>query len=389
MNKKILYVGGFELPDKNAAAHRVIANGKIFNKLGYEVDFLGITQNNKVDEFWKCKGKYQGFNYWTIPYPTNNSDWLNYVTSIKKLKKIIKKNNKKYSHIIIYNFPAIASIKLINYCKKKDIKLIADCTEWYGLNRYNLRRILKFLDSELRMRLINKKVDGVICISGFLADYYDNITNKIILPPLVDTNNKKWNINVNNNNNKLSFIYAGSPGSNKDRINLVIESLINVYNKKSNIEFNLVGLDENEYLEIYPEHKTEIKDIKKFTNFYGRISHEKVITLTKKSDFTIFFREKNKANMAGFPTKFVESFTCGTPVITNKTSDLKKYLKEGKNGFWIDVSNKKKINKKLLKITNLSSEKIEFMSNYTKGNNYFDYKNKVNLLEKFLNQISN
>ena len=25
----ILYIGGFELPDKNAAAHRVLSNGKI------------------------------------------------------------------------------------------------------------------------------------------------------------------------------------------------------------------------------------------------------------------------------------------------------------------------------------------------------------------------
>ncbi len=381
----ILYIGGFELPDKNAASHRVIANGKLLKELKCNVDFLGVTKDHNNDNFWENRNEFEKFDYWIISYPKHLIKWVNYVTSIKKIKKFIKENDKKYSHIIIYNFPAIASLKLINYCKENKIKLIADCTEWYGLSRYNLHGLLKFLDSELRMRLVNKKLDGLICISDFLADYYDNINNKIILPPLVDTSNKKWNVNVNNNNNKLSFIYAGSPGNNKDKINLVIESLINIYNKNLNIEFNLVGLDTNEYLDIYPEHKSKIRDIKKFTHFHGRISHEKVILLTKKSDFTIFFREKNKANMAGFPTKFVESITCGTPVITNKTSDLKKYLKEGKNGFWVDISNKKKIYKKLTKITNLPLDKIKFMSNYTKENNCFDYKNKVNLLEKFLN----
>lgn len=39
----ILYVGGFELPDKNAAAHRVLSNAKIFRELGYNVFFAELT----------------------------------------------------------------------------------------------------------------------------------------------------------------------------------------------------------------------------------------------------------------------------------------------------------------------------------------------------------
>lgn len=39
--------------------------------------------------------------------------------------------------------------------------------------------------------------------------------------------------------------------------------------------------------------------------------------------------------MAGFPTKFVESITAGTPVLTNQTSDLADYLVEGEIGFWL------------------------------------------------------
>ena len=42
MNKKILYVGGFELPDKNAAAHRVLGNAKAFRDLGNDVAFISI-----------------------------------------------------------------------------------------------------------------------------------------------------------------------------------------------------------------------------------------------------------------------------------------------------------------------------------------------------------
>ena len=41
MKGTIVYYGGFSLPDKNAAANRVVSNGKIFEALGYNVIFLG------------------------------------------------------------------------------------------------------------------------------------------------------------------------------------------------------------------------------------------------------------------------------------------------------------------------------------------------------------
>ena len=33
----VLYIGGFQLPEKNAAALRVVANAKILRELGYRV----------------------------------------------------------------------------------------------------------------------------------------------------------------------------------------------------------------------------------------------------------------------------------------------------------------------------------------------------------------
>ena len=42
MSKSILYLGGFELPDKNAAAQRVMANAKLLGEMGFDVSFIGI-----------------------------------------------------------------------------------------------------------------------------------------------------------------------------------------------------------------------------------------------------------------------------------------------------------------------------------------------------------
>ena len=54
-NKRtILYIGGFVLPDKNAAAQRVIANAKAMRALGYDVQFLSALKNGDAEEAgWK------------------------------------------------------------------------------------------------------------------------------------------------------------------------------------------------------------------------------------------------------------------------------------------------------------------------------------------------
>ena len=68
------------------------------------------------------------------------------------------------------------------------------------------------------------------------------------------------------------------------------------------------------------------------------------------ADFTILLRNRNRATMAGFPTKIVESLACGTPVITTRTSDLEHYIVDGDTGFFIDISSEEKMVKALLSI---------------------------------------
>ena len=91
--------------------------------------------------------------------------------------------------------------------------------------------------------------------------------------------------------------------------------------------------------------------------------------------------------MAGFPTKFVESISCGTPVITNKTSDLDKYLVESKNGFWLTIDNDQKTLKELKGILKIPKEKIQEMKRECKKSKLFDYRIYKDVVKEFLNQI--
>lgn len=322
----IIYIGGFELPDKNAAAHRVKANGKLIESTGYKVVYVGVKKGKdlKTPEL-KKNDEYE------LKYPKNKLQWLNYLMNINDIKEIIN-NYNDVKAVILYNYQALAYSKLIKWCKGKDIKVIADCTEWYGIGKGNLIfKIIKKLDTEYRMRYLHKKSDGLIVISEFLFNYYREKSNIIVLPPLVDLKDDKWNIK-RLNTDKLTFTYAGSPGVEKDSIAKIIEYFL-MLDEIVDYELNIVGITHQQYLEFHDE---SFVNNNKNIKFIGRLTHQESLQYIKNSDFTIFLRENNIVTKAGFPTKFVESISAQVPVITNNNSDVKKYLVNKSEGFLLE-----------------------------------------------------
>ena len=334
----IIYVGGFELPDKNAAAHRVLGNAKILRNLGYNVVFLGIDKSLRFDiPVLDTYKKVQNFDSWYIPYPKSNKQWLKYLSNIKPFIKVYNKYSDVKA-VICYNYQSQAFIKLMKFCRLKGIKIIADCTEWYGIQGTNiLRKIFKGIDSFVRMRIIQQKVDGIIVISKYLQEYYKRHKNVVLIPPLIDLKEDKWHVRKLENGNKdfIRLIYSGSPGYKKDKINKIIRGLYALKNS-FNYEFNTIGITKEEYLKYYPEDKVIICELSNRVKFLGRMSHIESIQELSKADYSIFIRENNIVSRAGFPTKLVESISCGVPVITNNTSNITDYIKSGYNGFILD-----------------------------------------------------
>ena len=49
------------------------------------------------------------------------------------------------------------------------------------------------------------------------------------------------------------------------------------------------------------------------------------------SNCVLIIRNNSRKNNAGFPTKFVEAFTCGKSIIISKISDVERYCVEGRH----------------------------------------------------------
>lgn len=381
----IIYVGGFELPDKNAAAHRVLNNAKLFREMGYNIVFIGIDKNiDYVTSTFNTTRNVQGFTSFSVPYPHNAKQWYNYLSNVDGVINIMSKY-EDLKAIVCYNYQSIAFLKLQRIAKQRSIKLIADCTEWYGpQGRTAFMKFLKGIDSFLRMRIIHKKVDGLIVISKHLKEYYKNLVNLVELPPLIDIKEKKWEEELNQNEDKshIKLTYSGSPGFKKDKINFIINGLYEL-GKELKFHFNIIGIEEKEYLSYYPQDANKLEVLNGKVNFLGKVTHVQSIEILKKSDFSIFIRENNIVNRAGFPTKLVESITAGIPVITNRTSNIDEYICNGENGYLIDDD----IKKGLEGILNYDSEKLRQMKRNI-DKEIFYYAEYLEKFKTFLEKIN-
>lgn len=388
--RTIIYIGGFELPDKNAAAHRVLSNGKILRDLGYNVVFIGIDKSLEANSsISDTKGNIQGFDTWAIPYPKSVMDWPKYLSDIEHFQTIFELYGD-VCLVVAYNYQAVALNRLKKYCWKHGCKIIADCTEWYSTKGTGLLfKMIKGTDSFLRMRIIQKQLDGLIVISNYLEQYYKKHNQIIKIPPLVDLNEIKWSAtsDISRDDSRVKLIYSGSPGREKDKINYIVDLLCE-FRDNDNFNMGIVGLSKEQFSKDFPDYKWKVEALSEKIKFHGRVSHIESLEILRNADVCMFIREDNLTTKAGFPTKFVESISCGIPVITTKTSDLNDFLSIGINGYFIEGISSEKTKNLLNEILFINPQKIKDLKNsYLVDSKIFHYENYKNTFDKFLNKI--
>lgn len=372
--KKILYIGGFQLPDKNAAAHRVIGVGKVLRELGHQVFFLNKNDEVKTSNDFRHV-QYEGFDCYEIPNQVSKYELVRSLFDSNDVVKLIEKIGG-IDLVIAYNYPAFALSRIYRYCFQHGIRCIADVADWHGVKgRSFVYKIVKGVECEYRMRCVHKKMDGLIVISDYLEKYYNKQKRMINIPPLVDNKDKKWNGNASKEANKLVFVYAGSPSSEKERLDILVNVMINL-SRRYAVKFIVLGITAEQYIKIYDQNLNEI-ELNDCVCFKGRVSHQEVIDTIKAAHYSILIRDNNRVTRAGFPTKFVESISAGTPVICNDNSNVKNYITENTNGYLVSIATLKNDLEKII-LNNMAIEVDKDVFNYTKY---------VEKMRHFLNEI--
>lgn len=359
MENLIIYLGQFSFPYGQAASKRVLGNVKVLRALGYNVivGHGGDLSHEMIDIGAYNLGCYglgelfQGKNNVLKLYShiflsgKNTIDWLN---SLEVKPKFIICYGGYYSY----------SRRILNYCKKNDIKLIFDLVEWYEPNQMLGGKYGFFYNSFLlAFNRVYPKADGIVAISRNLEHVFSNNIS-VVIPPLEAIVSQE--IIETKKNNLLTLVYAGNIG-NKDYLLNIIHAVSRL-EKSHNLLLKIYGPTENQI-----KTKFNLDVIPNSVKIFGKVDQEKINSYINSADFTIFTRPDSHCNKYGFPSKFVESLSLGVPVATNLTSDLGLYLKDEYNGFIIDEITIESIESTILRMLKLSdNQKIEMKKNALK-----------------------
>lgn len=396
--KKVLYIGNFIFPDGNAAGKRVYANGKLLQDLGYDVVFVGLDKNlDRGIGLKDTEVEIDGFKNYNFKYPKNNLAWLNYYETFNALVEFIDEtiDINTVEMIIYYGSPSLSLFinKLIKYAKKNRIKIISDCVDWLTIKTNNpIFNLIKWTDNTYQKAYLNRKVNGVIVISSFLKAYYEKFGKlTVTIPPLSTTINEN---NITRNRNSKLIVYAGIPfrkghvikdiSALKDRIDIMIKLLYKAKKRGSKFILNIYGFTREEFLLSIPSQQKYVNGLGSSIKFHGLQANEIVVNQVAEADFTMLIRDVNRDTSAGFPTKVSESVSYGTPVITNNTSDIKNYIIEGEQGFFIDSEIEDDSVEKIVQILNLKNDDLFFLRKKCIDSKVFYYSKFSDEMREFI-----
>lgn len=374
--KKIIIITTEKMPQNSAGAVRLESLGKIFLKLGYYVDFcsLGNTRINK-----------DSFSY--FPFGTKSTSIIK--RGLKRLqfnlnlKRFLK--NKKYD-LCLYTEVKRSTQKIIKkYCLKNNVKVAYDCVEWFSPTEFKYGKYsLQYRINDRINRVFLNNQEYIISISSYLHTFFKGRKlQSILIPAILDSDDYK--LKDFKNRERRTFLYAGSPGK-KDQIDIIVKSFLLVGEKNFfDFQLNIVGCSFEDFIKNYPEFTKQ--DFNSTIVFHGRVSRAEVLDLYQNTDFSLLMRDNSQRfAQAGFPTKFAESMMNYTPVITNISSDLGKYLVDTKNGFVVTADDADSLKETILKALRIDNTQIKQMSIEARktAEKWFDYRNYVNDVKEFM-----
>lgn len=389
---RIIYLGTFRLPNYDAAAARVLNVARALRLAGHDVEFISWGGKEQIE----CKdtggvSRVDGFPF----VVTDEMDFkggpkgklFGWLKQGSKTKAILRERLGTYDAIITYNVTLIRWLS--SFCDKNGIKLISDLTEWYSSNELKTIQIPGYF---FDMYFAQKKIKNKIVISSYFDKYYKQSHN-IIVPATCDATEEKWHLGKDKAFTKagafdgITLIYAGTPAK-KDALHYVIGAVNRLANEGAKLRFLILGCNREDYIRRFKEQLPQ-GDLNANIQFLGRIPQDEVPSFYSLADFMVLLREPTRKSNAGFPTKFAESFTSGTPVIANLTSDLGNYLKDGVTGFVVSEPSEESIyntlKERVLPLQRIDVESIK--NNVRVPAKQLEYHSFIEPLYDFMNNL--
>ncbi len=342
----MIYVGGFRMPEGDAAAARVLGIGKALRAAGYRVTFGGGEGSGRPQDL-NPDGSYsfQGFSYVSLGEIRSRqlvpvARLRNYLATGSRTRQWLRTLDvAQVGAVLIYNPVAGYHFRVASWCREHGIPVIVDCTEWhdpasYPGGRFGLHR----WDVEWTMRRGNRRGGHVIAVSSYLENYYRSRECHVLrVPPLVDLADAKWPkpSRLPGQALPLRWMYAGSPGK-KDCLDQLLEAAWILKQQDAPAVLEIVGASAEQVAASGPRAAELMGRLGESLVLGGRLpTPADALWRMAQADLLVVAKYPGRSAEAQFPTKLVEYLAMGRPVLANRTSDVAEYVRDGEEGFLI------------------------------------------------------
>jgi glycosyltransferase involved in cell wall biosynthesis len=253
-----------------------------------------------------------------------------------RVRKILKKRNTDIVWVDYAPKALLIGLSVANYKEQYGFKVFHERSEfsWIGLNwigLYSKKRVhYKYLYELL------PKVDVLALMTTRLMSYYKNYTSQkaelIHLPMTVDF--KRFEGLKEVSLLKKPYIaYCGTMNNEKDGVDILIKSFMNIMNKYKDMHLYIAGplLPSSDYL-------SQLSIIKKSNaenriTYLGNLEREEIPSFLFNAKVLALARPESLQAEGGFPTKLGEYLATGNPVCVTNTGEITTYLKHRESAY--------------------------------------------------------
>jgi len=397
---RVIYVGTFRFPEEDAAAARVLGIGKALRDLGCEVVFGGGEERERPEDL-QADGafRYQGFSYCSQNDVRNRplppvQRFLRYLRAgSNTLRWLRGQDTSDVAAIITYHGLTGFVRRLQAFAAERRIPLIHDITEWPDPSQLvgGQFGIVRWDETTVRTILYSRSAN-IIAISSYLEEYYRRKKCRVIrIPPLVDLSDPKWPSGHRKirKNDRLQLIYAGSPGK-KDLLGNVFRGIAMLKKTGIEIALDLLGPSPTEVADCLGADRHLVGTLGSLITYHGRIPQPNVPRMLAEADFSVVLRPDARYAHAGFPTKLVESLSAGLPILTNATSNITEYVRDGNEGFILRGCSPEDFVEGIGRVLGTPRERWAAMKGQARlrAGECFDYRNYIEPLSAFFDNVA-
>lgn len=380
MKNKVCIIGGFRLPEGTASAVRAYGNAMLLEKIGFHPIIVGKFVENPLHNVWR---QYRGMDCFNIECENDQ-----YGKTVRFMERLMEDIPSEDIHsLIVYNFPGKGLEQLRKLAVKYGIGMISDTTEWYAFEGKNLvSAIRRKIQTEYRMRVVNKRMDHMICSTYYIADYYKKL-NTIVIPMIDDKSFGEEPKPLYTVNRIRRYIYAGSPGYKfkKDKINVIIQGFERLREKGIPFQLDIYGITKEQYQDAFgfePGCDERCRVL-----FHGCVPRAVIDEALETTDFYVLYRPNTKVCKVGFSTKAMEAISNGVPLISNDVNgDFQRYFTQGQ-ALICAAKDEDRFYRLLEESALMSEDDVLRMKKSCTDNNPFHFRNYVDSMRDFMKRV--